>query len=230
MHLRYACLAFFAISSSFGTSPATAQPVEVVGGRTSVALNFDALSSLAGLDLSGVSPEVIVPGDVPDSVAFGINPRDAAVLPTTFSYDPTDFLGTFMGSIEHTGSVFFNADTVEVGDFTIAFDVGRVGTLPSGDGTGFYVESNAGLTAILFDVVNIDGAGLVASDTALQIPAQLAVSPEFGQILLDGGFSATNLEGAVVGDAFVAAVVPEPATATLLLISVLGMASLGRRR
>ena len=114
-------------------------------------------------------------------MAFPINSRTAASLPTTFSYDPTDFLGSFSGTIEHTGSVFFNMDTVEVGNFTIGYDPIRVGNL-GGAGTGFFVASTTGISATLFDIVDIDN--LVPTAASLEIGADLAVSPEFG------GFSA----------------------------------------
>lgn len=224
LHLRLLTAFAFAASAMICTLPAAAQTVELNGGQTNVALNFQALSDLASLDLSGVSDDVIVPGNIPDSVAFPINPRDASPLPTTFSYDPADFLGTFAGTIEHTGSVFFNDDAVEVGNFTIGYDAGRVGGLPSGDGSGFFVESTTGLPAILFDVVNIDLPNLVASNTELTIPGELAVSTEFGGFLFDNDLSMENLAGAVVGNALVEGVVPEPTTASLLLLSMLGLA------
>ena len=81
---------------------ASASLVNVASGQTSVFLDTDTLGSV-GLDLSGVSPDVIVPGNLgPDSVAFNINPRDAAppLLPTTFAYTP-DTLAPFEGTIEH---------------------------------------------------------------------------------------------------------------------------------
>ena len=104
----------------------------LVGGDTSVALDTMVLSNV-GLELSSVSPGIPV-GSLPDSVAFPINPRDAIFLPTTFTYTAGDFPGgPFSGSIEHTGSVFFNMDTLEVGDFTIAFDAARA----TGGNSGF---------------------------------------------------------------------------------------------
>jgi hypothetical protein len=188
----------------------SAAVTEVVGGQTNVVLDTDTLSSAASLDLSGVSGDVIVPGTLPGSVAFGINPRNAPALPTTFAYDSADFLGTFSGSIEHTGSVFFNTDTVEVGNFTIGFDASRAGTL-SGKASGFYVESTTGLPAILFDVEN--PSLLQPEATALTIEANLLVSPEFGTFLFDNALSSSNLAGADVGDArveAVGAVIPAP--------------------
>ena len=201
-----------------------AQAADVIGGQTNVALDFATIETATGLALSGVSGDVISPGNIPDSVAFGINPRDAASLPTTFSYDSSDFLGTFSGTIEHTGSVFFNMDTVEVGNFTIGFDGGRAGTDP-GDPSGFFVESTTGVAAILFDVVNIDLPNLVASDAELKIPAELAISNEFATFL-----NLPNLEGAVVGSALVEGVVPEPSSSLLLLVALGGLAHFVRPR
>lgn len=197
----------------------------VNGGATSVLLDTDTLSSAASLTLSSVSPDVISPGAIPGSVAFSVNSRSAAPLPTTFSYDPADFLGTFSGTIEHTGSVFFNADSVEVGNFSIAFDANRAGTL-GGNASGFFVESTTGLSAILFDIEN--PSLLNAAADALQIGANLLVSPEFGAFLLNNQLSTSNLAGATVGQAEVnATAIPTPTAAAGAL---LGLGLLAARR
>lgn len=195
---------------------------DVTGGQTSVLLDTATLSAAASLDLSGVSSDVIAPGALGDgSVAFGINARDAMSLPTTFSYDSSDFLGTFGGTIEHSGSVFFNDGTVEVGDFTIGFDAARVG----GDRSGFFVASNAGIAAILFDV----GAPsqLDATGSSLTIAADLLVSAEFAGFLTQNGLASSDLTGADVGDALVQAV-PSPGGAAMLGLA--GLAATRRRR
>ena len=201
---------------------AGAQPVSVIGGQTNVALDFDTLSAAASLDLSGVSSDVIAPGNIPDSVAFSINSRSVPSLPTTFSYDPSDFLGSFSGTIEHTGSVFFNNDTVEVGNFTIGFDANRA----VGANSGFFVESTTGIAAILFDI----GAPstLNPGSSELEIGADLLVSAEFGSFLFDNGLSATNLAGADVGDALVQATVPAPGAGAVLAAA--GLFASRRRR
>ncbi len=199
---------------------ASAQTVNVVGGQTNVLLDTAALSAAASLDLSGVSGPVIAPGNLgPDSVAFPITGG------TTFSYDPADFLGTFSGAITHEGSVLFNMDTVEVGDFTIGFDGARAGTL-GGLASGFFVESTAGIPAVLFDIEN--PSALSATATNLDIEANLLVSPEFGGFLFDNGFSSTNLEGVDVGDAFVQGIVPSPGVGALGLVAC-GFAARRRR-
>jgi hypothetical protein len=187
------------------------------------------LASEANLNLSGVSPDVIVPGATPGSVAFGINPRDATPprLPTTFQFDDADFLNTFSGTIEHSGSVFFNSNTVEVGDFKIGYAGNRAGTL-GGNASGFYVESTTGIPAILFDVEN--PTSLVPSSMGVEIEADLLVSPEFGQFLLGQGLSTTDLTGADVGDALVQATVPEPSTLVGLIVAATCLPFVLRRR
>lgn len=195
--------------------------IDVIGGQTSVLLDTATLSSAASLDLSSVSPEVIAPGSLGDmSVAFGINPRDAMMLPTTFSYEPG--LAGFGGSIEHTGSVFFNMDSVEVGNFTIGFDDTRIG----GSRSGFFVASTTGIEAILFDVAS--PRDLSATTSGLRIEADLLVSSEFASFLQTAGLATADLTGADVGDALVEGVVPAPATA--MLFGAAGLGALARRR
>jgi hypothetical protein len=187
-----------------------AAPSNVSGGQTSVLLDTETLASV-GLNLSGVSSDVITPGELTGSVAFGINSRNAPTLPTTFSYTPSS-LAPFSGTIEHTGSVFFNNDSVEVGNFTIGYDAGRVGS-------GFYVESTTGVAAILFDV---GSPSVNAGPSALIIDADLLVSPEFA-----GYLGNTGLTGADVGDARVNAVVPAPGA---LLLGGIGATLVGYLR
>lgn len=203
--------------------PLHSNAADVVGGATSVLLDTDTLASAAGLTFSSVSPDVGAGSLGAGSVAFSINPRDAETLPTTFSYDPADFLGSFSGEINHTGSVFFNMDAVEVGNFTIGFDGARV----AGDASGFFVESTTGIAAILFDIES--PSTLTPSAEELVIGANLLVSPEFGQFLLDNSLSSTNLAGAVVGQALVEAVVPEPASLLLVASLACGLVACRRR-
>ena len=202
MNCRTCAYAIVAIAMTMTALAAPAATVDVTGGRTSVALDTEALSSAAGLTISGTSPEVQSPGDLEGSVAFPITPRDAAVRPTTFSYDPADFLNTFSGTIEHAGTVSFNENAVTVGNFTIGFDGDRAGTL-GGAASGFYVRSNTDVDAILFDVAA--PSALDATETLLALDADLLVSPEFGQFLIGGGLATADLSGTDVGDARIAA-------------------------
>jgi hypothetical protein len=202
------------------TAAASAQAFDVIGGQTSVLLDTDLLNSAAGLELSGTDGPIIVPGELgTGSVAFPINARDEATLPTTFSYDPG--LADFSGTIEHQGSVLFNSNSVEVGNFTIGFDNARA----SGDNSGFFVESTVGVAAILFDIQS--PSAVVANAETLQITANLLVSPEFAGFLTDNGLAGSDLTGADVGDAFVNAI-PSPGAAGVLGIA--GLAAIRRRR
>lgn len=197
--------------------------VEVIGGSTSVALDTATLSSAASLNLSSVSPG-IGGGLLDGSVAFPINARDAALLPTTFAYTAGDFpSGPFSGTIEHTGSVFFNSDTVEVGDFKIGFDINRVG----GAKSGFFVESTTGVAAILFDTEVV--ALQSADDKLLDLTVNLLVSPEFAGFLQTNNLATSDLTGADVGDARVFAAVPEPASLVAVAVA-LGVGLPLRRR
>lgn len=197
--------------------------VHIGGGQTNVLLDTATLSSAAGLNVSGIGGPVIAPGDLgADSVAFPVNSRNVALpaLATTFSYDPADFLGSFSGTIEHSGTVLFNADAVEVGNFTIAFDAARAGTL-GGNASGFFVESTVGIQAILFDIEN--PTQLSPTDSSLTVAANLLVSPELGAFLLSQGLASTDLSGADVGDALVVAAVPEPSGIGLIACIIAGI-------
>jgi hypothetical protein len=200
--------ASLAVAASGLAHSAAAGTVDIEGGQTNVALDFDTLQAAANLFFIGVSDDVIAPGDIPDSVAFPINERDPDFeagddddeeLPTTFAYDALDFLGSFSGTIEHTGTVQFlgiPAGPILVGDFTIGFDADRAGTL-DGNASGFFVASTSGVEAVLFDV---SVSSLFASRLDLDVGGDLLVSPEFAGLLLTLGQTDLDLAGADVGD------------------------------
>lgn len=199
-----------------------ANAVNVTGGQTNVLLDVELLSSV-GLVLSGVGGPVIAPGNLGvGSVAFPINSRNALMpaLPTTFTYT-AGTLAPFAGTIEHSGTVLFNANALEVGNFTIGFDSDRAGDVTS----GFFVADN-----VTFDGVPLFDVGipsfLSATAGALSIAANLLVSPELAGVLQNAG-----LIGVDVGDALVeASAVPEPGTLSLLLAGLLlGGVALSRR-
>jgi hypothetical protein len=202
------------------------ESVGVIGGETSVAFDDGALGDV-GLTVSGVSSDVQSPGALPNSVGFAINSRTDSTQPTTATYDPDDFAGTFSGTIEHSGSVFFNDDTVEAGDFSIGFDSGRAGTL-DGQASGFFVASNAGLNGVLFDLAS--PSELTATNTDLVIQADLLTSPEFSQTLEDAALVDDDVSGSNVGEARVdATAVPSP-SALGGGLGLLGLLAWRRRR
>jgi hypothetical protein len=174
-------LASIALGLTALVGSTSAELVEVIGGQTNVVLDVGRLAGL-GVNITDLIGPVIVPGNLdptnPGSVAFGINPRDAASLPTTFSYDPSDFLGTFSGTIEHAGAVEFN-DALVLGNFSIGFDANRPNLNPAF--SGFVVRDNIGFPGVtVFDIG--DPMVLTADETALEISGDLLISTECGRL------------------------------------------------
>jgi hypothetical protein len=190
-----------------------ANAIPVSSGQTNVLLDVELLASV-GLTLSGVGGGTIVPGNLgPGSVAFSI------IGTTTFQYTAGTF-APFSGTIEHAGTVSFNANTLTVGNFTIGFDAARVSATTS----GFFVADNVKFPGVaLFDIGN--PSSLVATAIDLTIAADLLVSAELAGVLQN-----TALTGVDVGDALVEArSVAEPATVMLLLAGT-ALAGVARRR
>ena len=204
---------------SFALPLATqAATIQVEGGQTSVLFGNGALASL-GLEITSVTPNIT--GDLgPNSVAFGINPRNAIgdALDTTFIYDSPDF-APFSGAIEHTGRVQFN-DSIEVGDFTIRAAADR----PT-DTSGFVVESTFGLEAILFDIAN---PIIEAFEDSLVIAANILVSPELAAVL--GNEAAAGVDAGMALVTANSTVVPVPAAVWLFGPGLLGLVGIARRK
>jgi hypothetical protein len=213
------------VAAVVAAAPLTASAATsfVNGGITSVLPGNGALASV-GLEIVGIAGDTIAPGELSDlSVAFGIT--DA----TTFSYDAADFLGTFSGTIEHSGGIVV-ADTatgttqVTIGDFTIGFDAGRIG----GDASGFFVADNIDTGAILFDI----GSPVVeAFDEALVVTGNLLISSEFSGLLNSLGLVDVDVSGVDAGLALVdaTAAIPLPA-AVWLFGGAVGALGFARRR
>lgn len=179
---------------------------QVEGGTTSVLFGNGALGAI-GLELYSVTPNV--QGDLgPNSVAFGINPRNAIApsLSTSLTYDSVTF-APFDGAINHTGRVSFNGGSVTVGDFTIKAESNR----PTG-ASGFVVESTFGLAGILFDIAN---PIIEPFENALTIAGDIWVSPELADILGNSDFAGVDAGMALVVANSMA--VPIPAAGWLFL-------------
>ena len=209
-----------AVAAGAVAASASAELVGVVGGQTNVALDFKLIEAATGLALAGVSEGVIVPGNLPDSVAFGITSPLAASLPTTFAYDSDDFFGTFSGTIEHRGAVFFGgAADVALGNFTIGYNA---------DLAAFQVGDNLDLGIALFDVAISKAAPEV--DT-FEVWGDLLISGDFAGLLIELGLTSDDLTGVDVGDAWVQGLNQAvPAPGMLALLAVAGVAGTRRRR
>lgn len=204
-----------ALAALAAAGPAAAKTVEVIGGETRVSLALEALAA-NGLELAGVTPAVDVGGD--GSVGFAINEVSGTppgVLPTTFAFDTDDPFNTLSGTIEHTGSVLFNAEGVIVGNFTIA----------SEGGVDFSVTDNVGLGITLFDAV---ASNVEISPGKLLVEGDLFVSSAFADVLQAAGFTMNDLAGVDVGDFATSAVVtPLPGA---VVFAGTGLAALGALR
>ncbi len=210
-----------AVAAAGVVGVASADMVDVVGGQTSVLLDLELIGSVTDLVLTGVSEDVILPGNLgADSVAFAITPPGAASGPTTFGYDSDDFFGTFSGVIGHRGTLTFN-ESITLGNFDIGYDADLAAFTVSDT---FFDGSGLGA---LFAVEITDAAPLV--DT-FDVTGDLLITANFASILLDLGLTNTDLTGADVGDAWVQGLnqtVPAPGALALGGIAFLAA---GRRR
>jgi len=210
-----------ALAAGAVMSSASAELVGVVGGQTNVLLDFALIESATGLALAGVSKGVIAPGNLGEgSVAFNITSPLSQNLPTTFTYDTGDFFGSFAGTIEHRGAVFFTgAADVALGNFSIGYDA---------DVMAFQVSDNLDLGIDLFDVAITEATPDV--DT-FDVMGDLLISADFAAALIDLGLTTDDLTGVDVGDAWVEGlnqVVPAPGAVALL--GVAGVVGTRRRR
>ena len=210
-----------ALAAGLVASSASADLVGVVGGQTNVLLDFGLIEKATGLSLAGVSDGVIVPGNLgAGSVAFAITSPLSADMPTTFAYDAADFFGTFSGSIEHRGAVFFTgAADVALGNFTIGYDV---------DVMAFQVSDNLDLGIDLFDVAITKASPMAMT---FDVTGDLLISADFASLLIDLGLTGEDLTGVDVGDACVQALnQPVPAPGALALLGIAGVIGTRRRR
>jgi hypothetical protein len=217
MSLQLGSLCAVVVASGFAAS-AHADMVKVVGGQTSVLLDLELIGNVTDLELTGVSNDTIVPGNLgPDSVAFAITSPDAASNPTTFMYDTDDFITTFSGTIAHRGTITFN-DSITLGNFDIAFDEGLgVFTVSDTffDGTGIGALFSIGLPLTISPL-----------EQTFDLTGDLLITQNFATILLDLGLTDTDLTGADVGDAFVQGFnIPGPGG-----LALAGLALFGTRR
>ena len=188
------------------TSRVVAQDVPVRSGFTNVLLDPDALA-LAGLSITGIGGDTEASSALPGGVKFPIAAN------STFLYTAGTVLPV-SGSIEHSGTVLLNSGPpanlgdLEIGDFSIRYDVSRADIVPGA--TGFFVSETFLGLGPAFDLADLDITE--ASTSAFVVAADLLLSPELADTL-----QVSNLAGADVGDALVEGAIPEPASAFLAL-------------
>lgn len=199
-----------ALFASLGPPQSRADIVFVVNGQSNLFLDPVVLAGL-GISISGTTGTVTPAAGY--TVAYPISARNATPN-TTFSYDPNDFLGTFAGVIEHTGTLSLQSalGTITLGDFTVGYDAARADATRS----GFFIGDNRDLNAPLFDIA-ATGATILPTATSLQLSGSLLLSLEAAT-----GLGNPILAGLNMGNGFVDAVSAVPEPSSLLLLSGIG--------
>jgi hypothetical protein len=215
---------------------AEARVYEFVSGKESIRLDaegFEVLESL-GLSLASVQNTAVpAPGY---TYAFDLLPRSSepSVPGSTYTFSYDDGTGEFIslgGTIDFTGSVFFNVDTtrlalppqLEVGDFSaepsVNFDIRD--TVNTGFPI-FTLEPSA--------PVNVD-----LENQTVTLNFDMFASQEFSDFLVAAGASTpiTGLKlGEIQGDRVIAEVaeVPESGSALAILTAASAALAVGKRR
>jgi len=136
---------------------------------------------------------------------------DDATRPTTFTY-LTTLLVPAVGTIEVDGSVFLDSTNpalgvgpVEIGDFSIGYDLSRASPTRS----GMFVESTVGTQIVLFDigVLGLNFNNFVATESELRVESELLVSNELAD-LLGNATAAGTVIGQFSADSTAAPLVP----------------------
>ncbi len=204
------------------STQATGQDLPVIGGETSVRLGgtLEEQNNLtaAGVSVTNIGGDTFESPTLTGGVAFPIDPA------STFMFTE-DSLFPVSGTIGHSGTVDISTGlgAFSPGDFSIEYDPSRPGT--NGFGSGFYVRDTADILGIMFDLDNASPIVPLGPE-GFRVTGDLVVSPELAGTLGDMG-----LAGADVGDAFVNAEVPEPATITLVAgLTVVAAAIVRRKR
>ena len=161
-------------------------------GTTSVFLDVELIESVTELTLSSLNGTADpAAGDF--QVGFDITESSDFVFNEDNGFTP------IFGTIQHTGTVGFNADSIIVGDFDIIFDADRA----TGGNSGFAVVNtvdNILDNLVLFDIAAPGGLNIGVDNLDI-LDADLRISPEFGTGLVDLGLADANLAGATVGNA-----------------------------
>ena len=220
---------------------ALAVPAEVTGGSASTTLT-NSNPAGGGWTLIATSPGVTTTaGGTTFTATFPVNTRTDPARPTSATYDTANPAGTYAGTVELSGFLTFlfgNGQTLELGDFSLAFDASRAGTL-NGQASGFILRNNRGSAgpSVAFDVQN--PPTVLANTTSFSFTGGLLASPELAQFL--SPFAQPNYAGTNLGSINVTAtaqpagtVIPLPPAVYPAAVLLAGMAAaqtyLARRR
>lgn len=180
-------------------APALAVPAQVTGGTASTTLT-NSNPAGGGWTLIATSPGVTTTaGGTTFTATFPVNSRTDPARPTSATFDTANPAGTYAGTIEMSGFLTFlfgNGQTLQLGDFSLAFDASRTGTL-NGQASGFFVRNNRGSAgpSVAFDVQN--PPSILANTTSFTFSGGLLASPELAQFLAP--FAQPNYAGTNLG-------------------------------
>jgi hypothetical protein len=142
---------------------------------------------------------------------------------TTFVYDPTNLTG-HVGVIGLGGITRWDVNPLlgggqlGFGDFTLAYSAAR-----ATDGrSGWALRVNLAPASVAFDLLNVT---TMATENFLSISGDLAVSPEFAELL----GNPLDYKRDVGNFSFSASAVPEPSRALLVMAGICGIAVRRRR-
>lgn len=165
------------------------------------------------------------------NLAYGVNGASVTNLtgrnsqPTSFSFDPSDVIGTASGAIGLGGvdrwqvNPLVGGGSLILGDLTLSYDASRV----AGSISGWVLTNHFDLiVAPAYDLANVT---LTAGPGYLSLSGDVLISPEFALFLLN---SPADL-GKDLGD-FHFVATPEPSTALLLTLGLGAVARMARRR
>lgn len=184
---------------------ALAIPAEVTGGTATTDLTISNPAG-SGWTLIAHSPDVTTTsGKTFFTATFPVNSRTNPTRPTSATFDTANPAGTYAGSVEISGFLTFlfgNGQTLELGDFSLAFDAARAGTL-NGQASGYFLRNGRGSAgpAVAFDVQN--PPSILGDTTSFTFSGGLLASPELAQFMAP--FAQPNYAGTNLGSITVSA-------------------------
>ncbi|MFO0687845.1 MAG: PEP-CTERM sorting domain-containing protein [Myxococcota bacterium] len=162
-------------------------------------------------------------------LVYGINGASVSNLalrnsqPTSFTFDPSDVVGTAIGSIGFGGvdrwqvNPLVGGGVLVIGDFSLAYDSSRA----VGAASGWILYNHFDFLFPAFDLGNV---ALTAGPDSLSLSGDVLVTPEFATVFLNS----PGDSGRDVGN-FSLLATPEPSTAIFVGLGLSALASTRRR-